>query len=657
MIVDQKTPVLGLPLPHSENELVDDVERLRLALAMLDTDSGTQDKSIKAAQKTADNAVTACGVAQRAANAAQQTANQGVADAGTAQTTADQGVTDAATAQATADDALSKATEALETPITRALGAPAVTVASKISAVNPGKVQMAANAIRLVACETASFEVTIGTNAPVIVPAVDGVAVHQFTPPGVVGDMLPISVVAIDELGNRSLPTTASTELVSMSVDAPQIISPADNEQSVPGRPTFTLSEIATIGGVADTGEFTRIRVATDSAFANVVADTGPGYAYTTTVQFTEDLSPDTDYYVEAFHTGTVYGEGTKTVSRFRTVTASVIGIALVTQGGGSGTWQRVNGAGEAVNWAKTNFDQHPVYKQITSYTIDGQEMVKIPRFYIKTYAPETGAYAGKPIWLISDLPLPGFKVHPAFAKPDGTTRDCYYVGAWQGSDQSGKLASTQASSPTPLVSIDMPTMIARAEARNVGGIEGFQLWDIYQLSAIQRLCLIEMGTGNSQTAIGKGHVDNSPSGVQVVNQSNVVQATWRNIRGLWGNIWQMVDGISSEGSGGTLQIWKNDGSKAWVNTGFVMPDASNHILSLKRGDGVGFSWDDIFFADTLAVEASATIPDNQYYYKNYVYYHGGYCGYGSSAGLFCASISYSRGNTYSNLGGRLAKI
>ena len=657
MITDQKTPVLGLPLPHSENELVDDVERLRLALAMLDTDSGAQAKTIKAAQKTADDAVTACGVAQRAANAAQQTANQGVTDAGVAQATADQGVADAATAQATADDALGKAMQALDTPITRALGTPSVSVASKISAVNPGTVRMAENAIRLVSCKTAQFEVAIGANTPLLVAAVDGVAVHQFTPSGIAGDILSLSVVAIDELGNRSLPTIVTTELVNVTVDAPQIISPANGEQSVPGRPTFTLSAIDTIGGVADTGKFTRVRVATDSAFANVVADTGPGYAYTTTVTFSEDLAPDTEYHVEAWHTGTVYGEGTKTVAKFRTVVASVIGIALVTTGGGKGTWQRVNGAGEAVNWSKANFDQHPIYKQITSYTIDGQEMVKIPRFYVKTYVPDAGTYTGKPIWLISDLPLPGFKAHPSFAKPDGTTRDCYYVGAWQGSDQSGKLASTQASSPKPLVSIDMPTMIARAEARNVGGVEGFQLWDIYQLSAIQRLCLIEMGTGDSQTAIGKGHVDNSPTGVQAVNQSNVITATWRGIKGLWGNIWQMVDGISSEGAGGTLQIWKNDGSKVWMPTGFVMPDTSNNILTLKRGDGEGFSWDDIFFADTLAAEASATIPDNQYYYKNYVYYHGGSCSYGSSAGLFYAFIGYGRSSTCTNLGGRLAKI
>lgn len=650
MIIDQKTPVLGLPLPHSENELVDDVERIRLSLAKIDTDAGDQHQKVATAQKTADEAVTACGAAQR-------TADQGVADARAAQLAANKGVADATSAQATADDALGKATQALDTPITRALGAPAVTVASKISAVNPGKVRMAENAIRLLGCKTSQFEITIGANAPVLVSAVEGIAEHRFTPPGVVGDILEISIVAIDELGNRSLPTVATTELVNVTVDAPQVISPADGEQAVPVHPTFTLSEIDTIGGVPDTGAFTRVRVATDSAFARIVADTGPGYAYTTTVTFNDDFTQDTEYYVEAWHTGTVYGDGAKTVTKFRTVAASIIGIALVTEGGGKGTWQRVNGAGEAVSWGKTDFDQHPIYKQITPYTIDGQEMVKIPRFYVKTYVPETGPYTGKHVWLVSDLPLAGFKVHPAFAKPDGTTRDCYYVGAWQGSEQSGKLASTQASSPKPLVSIDMPTMIARAEARNVGGVEGFQLWDIYQLSAIQRLCLIEMGRGDSQTAIGRGHVDNSPSGVQAVNQSNVVQATWRGIRGLWGNIWQMVDGISSEGEGGTLQIWKNDGSKVWVNTGFVMPGVSNHILSLKRGDGEGFSWDDFFFADTFAAEVSATIPDNQYYHKNYVYYHGGDCSNGSSAGLFCANIGSSRSYTNAYLGGRLAKI
>mgnify|MGYP000971887931 CR=1 FL=1 len=63
--------------------------------------------------------------------------------------------------------------------------------------------------------------------------------------------------------------------------------------------------------------------------------------------------------------------------------------------------------------------------------------------------------------------------------------------------------------------------------------------------SAIQTLALIEMGGSDSQTLVGQGYV--SGSSALAVDNATVAQATWRGIVGLWGNVWQMVDGLQTD--------------------------------------------------------------------------------------------------------------
>jgi hypothetical protein len=186
------------------------------------------------------------------------------------------------------------------------------------------------------------------------------------------------------------------------------------------------------------------------------------------------------------------------------------IGIVLVAEGGGAGQWQRVDGYFNPVNYPFGGdfFNSHPTYAGIVDQTIDGQAMVKVPKFWFKTGTVPSGTYAGKRYWMISDRAAPGFAVHPAFMNYGAEVAQ-YWVGKYQGTNDGGtKLGS--AAGVTPLVSIDFPTMQARATARNTGGVTGFGLWNIYQLSAIQTLALIEMGGSDSQTLIGQGHVSGS---------------------------------------------------------------------------------------------------------------------------------------------------
>ncbi len=63
---------------------------------------------------------------------------------------------------------------------------------------------------------------------------------------------------------------------------------------------------------------------------------------------------------------------------------AKTVGIALVTSGGGSGTWQRVDKNGNNFTPEASYFDDHPIWGGIEDVIIDSQAMVKIPKFYVK---------------------------------------------------------------------------------------------------------------------------------------------------------------------------------------------------------------------------------------------------------------------------------
>lgn len=658
MITDQKTPVLGLPLPHSENELVDDVERLRLALAMLDTDSGAQDKNIKAAQKTADDAVTACGVAQRAANAAQQTANQGVSDAGAAQATADQGIAGAAGAQATADTALAVATDAIEKS-TKVASPPLLTVGAQSAIGYPSDVTLMDGPIKL--CETVQYLVSLNGGEAAPVTASGGRASYTFTPTGSVGDTVSITATTVDALGNKSAVGTASTELVNVSIAPPSILSPVLNEAEVSLIPTISISAMAMIGGVEDTAKYIRVQIATDTEFVGIVFDTGESYTASTSVPVTVELERNRQHFVRAKYTGNAFNAGNWCAPHpFTTQSANVVRVCQPTEGVAGRTWPRIDLACNVVQ-GNPNFNVHPTYAGIVEQLIDNQYMVGFPKCFVSREVLATGQYVGKDCRSLSDVALPGYDVHPAFLAKDGTTaQDMIWLGKYQSSaDGSTKAASVPGA--TPLVSIDFPTMQTRCTARNTGGVAGFHLWNVHEWSLVQLLMLIEYAGTDMQTLVGRGHVDNTPSGVQTVDHANVLQASWRGLTGIWGNIWQMVDGI--RGGQNTNKFRLNMG-KGFVDTTIATCNTSLNPNKMLNASGTGWSMKHLFVGDSEGNAASpevAAYPDTQWHYANntsyeLVAYAGGSYGSASAAGLFYLYMNSNPANTYSYLGGRLAK-
>lgn len=456
-------------------------------------------------------------------------------------------------------------------------------------------------------------------------------------------------------------PTSSFATAVSfVYVIAPSITAPAAGAQDVPEQPTLACSAFA-VSGAEDSHTASQWQIrAANGTYANPVWDSGTDSEnlLAVTPPAGQLQAGETGYYVRTRHQGAEHGWSEWSgESRFTTkpAFATIIGIALLATGGGSGTWSRVDESGNQIVADGAYFSSHQTYGQIQGVTIDSQAMVRIPAFYVKAGTIPSGPNAGKRAWWISDQPAAGFELHPAFMRA-GAPVDQFWVGKYQGTaDGSTRLGSRAGVSP--LASIDFPAMQARAAARNTGGVSGFMLWDYYQLSAIQLLAMIEMGGANSQALIGRGHVDNTPSGVQAVDHATVAQATWRGIVGLWGNVYQMVDGLRTDGSS-RYEIWDKSGNRSYINTGITIP-STGWTVALSAASGDLFDLGPLFVpATTDSGEGNGTTADRLHSNgANKVAYHGGSYSYGSHAGLFLLYVNTAASYSSPHIGGRLAKV
>lgn len=323
-----------------------------------------------------------------------------------------------------------------------------------------------------------------------------------------------------------------------------------------------------------------------------------------------------------------------------------IIGIIF---GKKNAPWQRIDADGNPIDVAPGYFDAHPVYAGIQDETIDGQQMVRVPAFYYR--AGRVGGFGGKKALWISDEPAEGFALHPAFVCAR-VELDQFWVGKYQATPDGDKMGSR--SGLMPLANIDFTAMQQAAAARNEGGVSGFGLWSIYHLGAIQTLALIELGTPDAKSILGDGYVKGN--GVRPVSDEVVAQATWRGIVGLWGNVWQMVDGLQTDKKR-RYRIWDAEGGKSYVSTGVKAPE-SGWFHRRARKQGEGFDMGAVFVAKKVR-EGTDDSAFGGYFWAwvNAVACHGGGWGHGAGAGLFCLTVTTAASHSHPYIGGRLAKV
>lgn len=340
--------------------------------------------------------------------------------------------------------------------------------------------------------------------------------------------------------------------------------------------------------------------------------------------------------------------------------TDPVFGIARLKTGGGAGLWFHCNKEGEPLSLKTSYFDRHPVYGGIERVLVDGQVMNRVPKFYVKHDTPTSGSLAGSKITYLSPTRLDGYHVHPAFMN-NGQEIPYYLLGCYKASLDSTNTKCQSVHGVYPAVSKNFFTFKGLCAARNADGVSGFMMQDVYQTHAVKLLMLAEFATPDMQAVLGMGHV----AGTAAVTVDSAANHTpWRGFHGLYGNVWEMVDGVRAD-TNRRLEIFRNDGTRAYVSTNLAMAvfnanqGYTGWITEMFRDVADGYDMRDVFIPNaTTPTETSGTYADNHYGASpNGVWYSGGGWGNGAAAGVFLVGIVHVASYLNANVGCRLAKV
>ncbi|MDD3187637.1 MAG: type II secretion system protein [Bacilli bacterium] len=215
------------------------------------------------------------------------------------------------------------------------------------------------------------------------------------------------------------------------------------------------------------------------------------------------------------------------------------------------------------------DFDTAQIYSEMKDVIEDGNSFVKIPKFYIKKVVNGDDWQ-----WYISKIKVDDDYYLPAcfMDETDNEVLDYILVGKYDASLEGDKLVSK--SGTTPLVSKTITEFRTYALNNNVGDVSGYQLIDIHTIDVLQVLFYVEFGTLNSQdimmgfvngsAANTSGQTDTvvASSGSLTSNTDGLSSMMYRGIENLYGNVWQMIDGISVDNS--THQFFVNRNSDSY---------------------------------------------------------------------------------------------
>jgi hypothetical protein len=361
-----------------------------------------------------------------------------------------------------------------------------------------------------------------------------------------------------------------------------------------------------------------------------------------------------------------------------------------------------------------------------SGYTEDGSYgdvMVYQPKFYYKVEPIELEPIAGsfgyhirKAIYYISDAPIGGFKLHPAFVNPSGNEVDHFFIGAYEGCiyDVSGsaydktdsvtadfnndKFASISGAKPASGIRNDLRADKLLILCKNKG--DGWYPMGLKQYSMNQLMMLIEYGP-DSQAGIGRGVVDVSDNGsyncssltgstsilgnntgmaASTINEIGGTQTTYttngkvsvsyRGMENPYGNIWEHVQGGTVYGDGTDAsrggQLYVSDdfnyaeGKHAdnYKPIGFTLP-TSGYIKAFGYGDEK-YDWV-MMGSDAGTANINASIIKDYTYTTtklngSRVLFLGGDWHSGDYVGAFYWALADGVGVRYRNLGGRLCK-
>lgn len=192
----------------------------------------------------------------------------------------------------------------------------------------------------------------------------------------------------------------------------------------------------------------------------------------------------------------------------------------------------------------------------------DGDVMVRFPRKGLRIKTVGEKVYVS----MTNALDNPDFKYY-AHSRGD-SPRDAFYLGAYLGYEESGKLRSITGKAPTGGKTIGEFRSLAQANW------VGYEQLAFYQWIFLQAMYVLKYGNLDSQTALGKGNTNGSYSaftgetngkGVDFGTTDNKTKVRFQWIEDFFGTKAQWCDGFKT-GSG-----------KMWIGTDKFSNDKTNY--------------------------------------------------------------------------------
>lgn len=361
-------------------------------------------------------------------------------------------------------------------------------------------------------------------------------------------------------------------------------------------------------------------------------------------------------------------------------------------------------------------------------YTEDGsngQVMVYQPAFYYKVVPLKLeknsdsgiGYHLRKANYYVSSKPKTGFKLHPAFYDENGNEVGYILYSAYEGSMydvsanayvndgvdtdtaiETGDLLCSVAGKK-PISGLKKVLTKANLELMAQNRSTNWHLETIKAISANQLLMIIELGTMNTQTAIGQGIVsitDNTSyncssltgstaslgndtgQATETVNEiggtettynvNGKVSVSYRGVENPWGNIWKHVQGINIWGDGTMC------GGQPYIAEGFTYNERKNtdpyHPVGFTLAKANGYvnamgygleEYDWLFMPSEVGGSSALPVGDYLYVIPNLNLYRiarlgGGWNARSNEGGFYwaCSDGANGRGQ---NAGGRLVYI
>ena len=235
--------------------------------------------------------------------------------------------------------------------------------------------------------------------------------------------------------------------------------------------------------------------------------------------------------------------------------------------------------------------------------------------------------------------------------------RDAFYLGAYLGYEENGKLRSVKGVMPTGNKTIGDFRTIAQANGK------GYEQLAFYQWTFLQAMYVLKYGNLDSQTALGKGLTGDSEhkntgytngKGVNYGTNSDVEQMRFQYLEDMWGNKLQWLDGAMT-GENGTIKTntdaFNNTANNYKSHSLGISEDIGGYISSIQGSNELGFVPKTVNGSDSTYYSDYDYVPGSV---AAYVACVGGCYGNASYAGAFYVSFGSGVGYADDVFGARL---